>query len=181
MKSRAISRRYARALVNLADREGRVEAIYGQLERLRRAFACEPRLFKLLGSPTLAAEKKAGLLEGVSGYLQLDAILHNLLGLLQQRGRLEYFDALVADYRGAADARLGIVRARVYSASPLEEDARRSIAAKLEQRFGGRAILEPSVDPELLGGIRIEVAGQVLDGTVRSGLRRMAGYLGRNP
>ena len=49
------------------------------------------------------------------------------------------------------------------------------------KRYGKQPALELAVDPELLGGVRIEVAGQVLDGTLRSGLRRMAGYLNLNP
>jgi F-type H+-transporting ATPase subunit delta len=177
VKSTAISRRYAKALVNLAARDGQLEPVYEQLVQLQQVFACEPRLYKLLASPTLAAEKQAGLLAGLSGYLQLNDKLRHLLALLQQRQRLAYFDALVADYRQLADAQLGIVRAQVYSATPLDEAAQQAISAQLGKRFGGRAELELAVDPELLGGVRIDVAGQVLDGTIRSGLRRMAGYL----
>lgn len=177
MKSTAISRRYAKALVNLAARDGQLESTFAQLEQLQQAFACEPRLYKLLASPTLAADKIAGLLEGISNYLQLSANLRNLLGLLQQRQRLDYFDALVADYRELADAHLGLVRARVHSAVPLDAAVQQAITAQLQKRYGGQAVLELAVEPELLGGVRIEVAGQVLDGTIRSGLRRMAGYL----
>jgi F-type H+-transporting ATPase subunit delta len=179
VKNTAISKRYAKALVNLAARDGQLEAIYLQLQQLQQAFACEPRLLPLLSSPTLAADKKAGLLTGLSSYLQLGTILRNLLGLLQQRQRLEYFDDLVAAYREQADARLGIVRAQVFSALPLDTTQQQAITAQLEQRFGKQAALELAVDPELLGGVRIEVAGQVLDGTLRSGLRRMARYLNK--
>ncbi|ABA88199.1 ATP synthase F1, delta subunit [Syntrophotalea carbinolica DSM 2380] len=177
MKSTAISRRYAKALVNLAAPDGQLESTYAQLEQLQQAFACEPRLYKLLASPTLAADKIAGLLEGISNYLQLSTTLRNLLGLLQQRQRLEYFDALVADYRELADVQLGLVRARVCSAAPLDAAVQQAISAQLQKRYGKQAVLELAVEPELLGGVRIEVAGQVLDGTIRSGLRRMAGYL----
>lgn len=177
MKSTAISRRYAKALVNLAAPDGQLESTYAQLEQLQQAFACEPRLYKLLASPTLAADKIAGLLEGISNYLQLSTTLRNLLGLLQQRQRLEYFDALVADYRELADVQLGLVRARVCSAAPLDAEVQQAISAQLQKRYGKQAVLELAVEPELLGGVRIEVAGQVLDGTIRSGLRRMAGYL----
>ena len=181
MKTSAISRRYAKALVNLAARDGQIETIFEQLGRLQQAFACEPRLLPLLSSPTLAADKKAGLLAGLSSYLQLNKTLSNLLGLLQQRQRLEYFDALVEAYREQADARLGIVRALVQSAQPLDAGQRQAISAQLEKRYAKQAALEVAVDPELLGGVRIEVAGQVLDGTLRSGLRRMARYLNQTP
>lgn len=177
MKSTAISRRYAKSLVNLAAPDGQLESTYTQLEQIQQAFACEPRLYKLLASPTLAADKIAGLLEGIGNYLQLSTTLRNLLGLLQQRQRLEYFDALVADYRELADVQLGLVRARVCSAAPLDAAVQQAISAQLQKRYGKQAVLELAVEPELLGGVRIEVAGQVLDGTIRSGLRRMAGYL----
>lgn len=177
MKSTAISRRYAKALVNLAERDGALEEVAAQLARLQQAFACEPRLPALLASPTLAAAKKTGLLEGLGRYLQLSGTVHNLLGLLQQRQRLEYFDALVADYRDLADARLGIVRARVASASALSDAQQQAIREQLGRRFEARVVLENRVAPELLGGVRIEIGGRVIDGTLRAGLRRMAGHL----
>jgi F-type H+-transporting ATPase subunit delta len=177
MKHRVIAKRYAMALVNLAARRQHLEGLGQQLTRLQRAFACEPRLLKLLSSPTLDGTKKAGLLAGLSDYLQLDAELRSLLRLLQQRQRLDSFDALVDVCRQLIDARLGIVRARVDSAAPLEADTARAIEAVLERRFGGKAELDTHVDAQLLGGVRIEVAGQVLDGTLRAGLRRMAVYL----
>lgn len=177
MKSTAISRRYAKALVNLAARDAALEATAAQLDRVQQAFACEPRLLPLMASPTLAAEKKHGLLDGLSQYLQLGPTLHNLLGLLQQRQRLEYFDALVSDYRALADARLGIVRARIASASPLDAAQQAAVRAQLARRFEAEIVLETEVKPELLGGVRIEIGGRVLDGTLRGGLRRMAGYL----
>lgn len=179
MKTTAISRRYAKALVGLAARDGQLEMTFQQLGALQQAFACEPRLLPLLSSPTLSTDKKVGILAGLSSYLQLSPTLRNLLGLLQQRQRLGSFDALVVAYREQADIRLGIVRATIQSAHPLDAAQQQAITAQLEKRYGKQPVLELVVDPELLGGVRIEVAGQVLDGTLRAGLRRMAGYLNK--
>ena len=48
-----------------------------------------------------------------------------------------------------------------------------TLRQKLEKKFGRRMILDCRVDPSLLGGIRVETEGRVLDGSIRSRLQEI--------
>lgn len=64
-------------------------------------------------------------------------------------------------------------RARIESATELDEAAGRQIVADLQKRYGGQLTAEFSVNPSLLGGVRIRVGSDVWDSSVRNRLERL--------
>ena len=64
-------------------------------------------------------------------------------------------------------------RARVESASDLSPETSAHIVENLKRKYGQDLIAEFSVNPELLGGMRIRVGSDVWDGTVRNRLERL--------
>jgi len=174
-----IAKRYARALVELGHEHGRLEEVRRELGRLSEAFGAEPRLGPLLQSPSLAAETKSALLADLADYLQLSRLLRNFVGLLQSKERLRQLGAIAEAFGEQADAALGVQRAQVRSAFPLDEPERRRLKDTLEQRSGRQVVLEEETDPGLLGGLKVELGGQVFDGSVRNRLEKMAEILNR--
>ena len=72
-----------------------------------------------------------------------------------------------------------MVKARITSAQPLDEAQRAGIVAALEKRYGKKVEAEMDVDPELLGGARVQVGDQVIHASVRDALGQMAAALAR--
>ncbi len=177
MSSSVMAKRYASALVQLGCEHDRLEDYGRQLERLVKAFSVEPRLGLLLESPSLSAEKKTAIVQAVADYLELSQTLRNFFGLLLDKERLRQLASIADEYRHQADAALGIQRARVVSAIPLDTTQRESLRHSLAGLSGLKVMLEEEVEPELIGGVRVRLGGQVLDGSVRGQLKRMAEIL----
>ena len=72
-----------------------------------------------------------------------------------------------------------VLRARITSAQPLSEQQRGEIVAALEKRYGKKIEAELDVDPELLGGARVQIGDQVIHASVRDALGQMAAALAR--
>ena len=68
------------------------------------------------------------------------------------------------------DERLGVVRAQVTSARPLDGLQQRELAAKLEQVTGKQVRMEVAIDPSLIGGVIAKVGSTIYDGSVRNQL-----------
>jgi len=177
MSSSVMAKRYARALVQLGCEHDRLEDYGRQLERLVQAFAVEPRLGLLLESPSLADEKKTAIIGGVADYLELSQTLRNFIGLLLDKERLRQLAPIGREFRHQADAALGIQRARISSAIALDTTQLGELRDALAGRSGLQVMLEEEIEPELIGGIRVRLGGQVLDGSVRGQLQRMAEIL----
>ncbi|OEU50912.1 MAG: ATP synthase F1 subunit delta [Desulfuromonadales bacterium C00003096] len=174
MSVSVISKRYSRALVQLGQERNLLDQFREELGRLVKAFAVEKRLAMLLQSPSLPKEKKVGVLAGLVALLELSGEISNFLGLLQSKNRLRYLQQIEEEFGRQADEASGLQRVQVNSAVALQDGERKALIASLAARSGQEIVLEEHCDPALIGGLQVEVDGQMLDGTVRTQLQRIA-------
>jgi F-type H+-transporting ATPase subunit delta len=137
-----------------------------QLERLNVVLQEQPDLRRLLENPTISTQKREKLLKEISNALGFSRRMTRFLEILTERNRLALFDEIVATYRRLLDERLGIVRAVVTAAQPMDTSLQSQLAARLEKVTGKRVRMEVSVDPSLIGGVVARVGGTVYDGSV---------------
>jgi len=173
----AISRRYARALVQLAAEEGRVEAFQCELSKIEAVFAAAPELTEVLTNPAYGIEAKREILKGVISKLGLSATVSNFLLLLLDRGRILHLEQIVASYGILADQISGVVRPELVSALPLDAAQVESIRSSLAKSTGKKVELTVSVDPSLIGGVVTKIGDKVHDGSVRTQLTRIEDIL----
>jgi F-type H+-transporting ATPase subunit delta len=154
------------------------DALEDELFRFERTVAASAELTAALTDRTASAQRRTTLVDDlVTGRVapQTRTLLHRALAAPRGRG----LSAVLVDYgRLAADRREQSV-AHVRVAAPLDPEHRRRLAAALTRLYGKRVQLNVEVDPEVLGGIRVEVGGEVLDGSIATRLddvrRRLAG------
>lgn len=171
--SGSLGRRYARALLPLAKQAGRLEEAGAELHVLARVFA-EPRLAAIIVNPTLGAAARRDLTEGVLAAAGTSTMVANLVRILVQRDRLTHLPDIARAYDALLDRELNRVRVGVRSAAPLPEAVEAEIAALARRLAGKDVIMSSEVDPELLGGVVLDVGGTVYDGSVRTRLARMS-------
>lgn len=101
----------------------------------------------------------------------------NLLRLLAENGRLttlpkvaELFDKLKADVENRVNVLLT-------AAAPVDDETKARISAALKQRFGREINLNFQLDENLIGGARLQADDLVIDGSVRTGLQKLASAL----
>lgn len=174
MSVSVIAKRYARALVLLGQERNALDRFREELGRLVQAFAVEKRLGLLLQSPSLPTAKKEAVLADLVALLQLSGEISNFLGLLQSKDRLRYLPQIEREFSRLADEASGVQRVQVHTAVALQDGERNALSASLAARSGRQIVLEEHCDPALIGGLQVELDGQVLDGTVRTQLQRIA-------
>lgn len=173
MSASALTRRYAKALVELAADEQAVDRYGEELATVAAVFQREELLRLLLDSPTLALEKKAAMVNDLAATLGLSAGMIKFLGLLVDKDRLSYLPQIEATYRRLADDLSGVLRAKITTAVPLDAAQQQAIGASLEKQTGKKVALNVRVDPQLLGGVQAEIGGRLFDGSVRTQLKRI--------
>ena len=103
----------------------------------------------------------------------LSPILARLLQMLAERDRLALLPDLLDIYRARLNEHRGIVRARITTATPLDDGRSAALEQALGQATGREVRIERSVDPALLGGLVAQVGGVVYDGSVTRHLDRL--------
>ncbi|MEI7745512.1 MAG: F0F1 ATP synthase subunit delta [Chloroflexota bacterium] len=100
-----------------------------------------------------------------------------LVDLLVQRGKVHAIPRVAEEFKRLTNAHRGVVAATVTSAVPLTEDETAAIRSRVEAMAGSAVELRTEVDPDLLGGVTIQVRDQLLDASIRGRLERLRDQL----
>lgn len=174
----SVAKRYAKALFALGVEDGTesFEAIGAELARISGTMANE-EIARVASDPTLDPKSRQSIAGHLSEALGLSRTLENFLAVVAENNRLGALRAIETDYRVLVDRRLGRVRARIRSASPLDQEGVRQITDAFARKTGKAVLAHVLVEPELLGGVAVEIEGRVYDGTLRSELERLRASL----
>ncbi len=158
-----------------AERAGRIDDVEDELFRFGRTLDANPRLARLLSDRTAPAAGRIGLLDDVLG----GRANSFTTALLQQEVRLVRGDLTDAVPKLAefAAARRGESVAHVVAAAPLTDDQLRRLENVLSRIYRRTISVQLEIDPEILGGLRITVGDEVVDGTVLSRLNDASAQL----
>ncbi len=153
------------AFLVAAQKADRLDALEEDLFRFERAVAASTELRDAFSLRTSGAERKERLVRDLlESKVGPETLRLAIQAAVAPRG-LRTGVALESYIRAAAARRAQAV-ARVTSARPLTEDQRERLLTGLRRVYGSAIQLEPDVDPRVLGGLRVQVGDDVLDGTV---------------
>lgn len=174
----ALSRRYARAVLELAQEQNALDAVGSDLGRAADVFS-DPRLRAVVLNPGIDAGARKRIVREVVMALGVSATVSNTVRLLADRDRLPILSDIARSYDALVDEVLGRTRVRIRTASALGA-AERTALTELARRIVGKGevLVSSDVDPELIGGVVLDVAGTVYDGSVRTQLARIGRRVG---
>lgn len=160
---------YGQALYSLARDEGLEQKILEEMSALQQAFSEEPAFLRLLSSANLSKEERCRILDD-SFRGKIQQYLLNFLKLLTEKGYIRQFGDCCKAYRGCYNEDNGILPVNAVSAVPLSQEQTEKLIRKLEKITGKTIALTNRVDPDVLGGVRLDYDGKRVDGTVRNRL-----------
>lgn len=164
------ARRYAQAVFELAQEQGRLEEWSRDLAGLADA-AREPSFLTLLETNKMPLDQRLAVVERVLPGVQPQAL--NLVALLATRNRVRLLVPIADAYQGLLDAAQGIEEAEMVTAAPLEPGDVEGLRARLEQMRGRRIRLAHRQDAALLGGMVLRFGDHLVDGSLRTRLEHM--------
>ncbi|UCF09737.1 MAG: ATP synthase F1 subunit delta [Candidatus Bipolaricaulota bacterium] len=171
MISRDIARRYAEALYDLAAEEKSLDAVGDQVGSLVDSLSETPDARTFLVHPLVPRQRKMAFLD--AAFPGLSDSVRGLLGIVIRNAREDHLWLIREEFDAIRVARAGVQRVAVSSASALSDAARERITDRLVEILGRPVELAETVEEELLGGVRVEVEGIVVDGTLRGRLDRL--------
>ena len=172
-----VARPYAEALFRAALEEKRLGPTAEAIDFLAAASRDE-QMRSLLSNPKVSAQQKKDLITSIAGE-RLDSTTKNLVAMLIDGNRAVLIGSIAEQFDALKREHEKVLRARITSAQPLDDEQRRQIVEALERRHGKRIEVELDVDPELLGGARVQIGDQVIHASMRDALAQMAAALAR--
>ena len=170
MSAGVIAIRYARALMNLAEREKQSDQAGEALDALADAMTTEPRLGQAIADPKVPQSAKQAIAAELAEKAGAPALVNNFVRLLADKRRLSLLPEIRSAFHELADARAGRASAIVRSAVALSAAQQDELRDRLEKLSGKKLTLQVETDSALLGGLVARIGSTVWDGSLRNQL-----------
>lgn len=163
-----LTRVYAEALLGAATSAGAPDATLDELEELvADVWKGEPGFALMMTSPAVEPREKERILDQAFGG-RLSATSQNFLKVLVRHGRLQHLEPIVRRARASWDRRQGRRPVTVRSAVPLDPGQQSALIERLTSVLQATPVLRLEVDPELIGGLVVQIGDIVYDSSVRN-------------
>ena len=160
---------YGGSLYDLAAEEGIEQQLLEEIETVSSMLKEIPEYLHLLSLPNLPKKERCALIDEAFGGSVHPYVL-NFMKILCENGTLRELSGCSRAFRERYNRAHGIAEATAVSAVPLTREQTARLSSRLTEITGKKVDLTVKVDPSVLGGIRLDMEGVQLDGTVRSRL-----------
>lgn len=171
----ALSGVYARSLYELAEEAGGRDKILEIADEIEQV--CElargDRMFReFLGSPIVDRQRRSDALRDIFRERVTDLLLRFLL-VLNNRGRLAHIEAIGNAYDRLVHEAFGRVEVDVFTPGPLDAAQVETLKQRIGKALGKEPVVYAYTDPEMIGGLKLRIGDQLIDGSVATRLRRI--------
>ena len=173
MSVKRIASRYAKALMDLAIEQNKLEEVHKDVRTFHET-AKNRDFYLLIKSPIIPKPKKLSVVR-VLFEKAFDKTTLAFLDILIRKGREAYLPEIAMEFFELYRSYRHISSVKITSATPLSADAQQALISKLQAHgaIKENVELEVKVDPQLIGGFIVETEGKVIDTTVLHSLKQL--------
>ena len=171
----ALANVYARSLYELAQQAGgqdKITEVLGELEQVCELLRENRAFGEFMSSPVIDRAKRADSLRRIFENRVTDLTLRFLM-VLNNKGRLGRLESVVAAFDHMVQEAFGRVEVDVFTPGPLGREQIDMLHNRIQQALGREPVLHSYTEPAMIGGIKLRIEDQLIDGSVASRLRRM--------
>ncbi|MEX0653180.1 MAG: ATP synthase F1 subunit delta [Phycisphaeraceae bacterium] len=166
----AVDRAYAKALFEMGEAQGLLDTLADEVDQFGELINEQPDLRRLLAGRTLAAHERTAMLERMFQGNVSD-LLYRFLQVVNRKGRLSSLPGIVQAFADLMTEQRGLIEVDAFVAVRMDEKQASDVAATLGRQLKKEVVLHQYVDPELIGGIKLRLGDQIIDGSVATQLR----------
>jgi F-type H+-transporting ATPase subunit delta len=172
-----IAQVYARSLFEIGQEHDKLDTIHEQLGEFADELAENRDLQVFFFSPYFSSQEKT---EGIGKVVDgADEHFQRFLELLAERHRMPALMRIRREFDRLWAEENKLLPVTITSAVELDEKMAKDIGRRIEEQTGQKVELTTNVDPDVLGGLRMQVGNMIMDATVRSRLERLRKQVAR--
>lgn len=179
MDTGRISVRYAKALLEVAQKNGSANKVYEEMESVSNAFFAVPDLKKAMNNPHVTTDERKKLLLSAAGNESspVSSEFSKFVDLVIDRKRENYFQSISLVFQDLYRKDNNIIIGKLTTATEVSDQVKEKMKALVAQianlPLGGKVEFQSEVDPSLIGGFQLQVESNLLDASVASQLQEI--------
>jgi F-type H+-transporting ATPase subunit delta len=172
MKDHRAARRYSRALFELAQERGELDALERDLAEIGGLLERHDAIKRIVLNSTISpSDKEASLERMLSG--RVSPLALTFLKVLVKKSRFLEFTTVQEDFHKRYEAKKGLREVTALTAQPLTADAETKLLGMLRKKLSSEIRLLAKTDPDLIGGLVLRFDGQEIDASYKNRLREL--------
>ncbi len=165
--------RYAAALFERADDKKELDPVAADLRGLSEILKGSEDLQRLIRSPLYSREQQSQALTAILEKSGAGDLTRRFVLTVAQNRRLFALPQMIDAFLAELSRRRGEVTAEVTSAAPLSDTQRGALDKVLRKEYGDKVQMDLKVDESLIGGLIVRVGSRMIDGSLKSKLRKL--------
>ncbi|MCL2473400.1 MAG: ATP synthase F1 subunit delta [Alphaproteobacteria bacterium] len=168
-----LSDRYAGALLELAEKEGLVDAVALDVDKIKVLWEESADFRSIASDPRLDSKSNEKIVDSIVSAAELNELTRKFLLVAARNHRLNIIPVFIQKFTEALNIKRGEFSARVCVASSLSDEQYKKLADKLSSVLGGKVKLVVKEDASILGGLTVQIGSQLFDASVKTHLEHM--------
>ncbi len=170
---RTVAKRYARALVELADSKNTIDKTKSDFSAFIAAVDAVPAIQKLFSSPVFTPENKKAVIKDLSVKLNMQPLSQRFVEHLAETGRIRYVKDVHDAFLAILSEKQNRAAVRLTTATTVNSADLADIKKKLETLTGKQVDIDAKVDASLIGGAKAQIGSTIYDGSIKNQLSKM--------
>lgn len=164
---------YSEALFSLAIEEKQIDSLLNDFVAFNDSL--DDEIYKFLNHPKITKKDK----KEVVGNAISNSLLKNFIYVLIDNSRIDLLDDTLVEYKKLYDNQNKVLKVTVYSSKVLSDKQKQNLIDSLETKNSRKVELNNVVDTTIVGGLRIEYEGMILDDTINNYLHSLKSNLSK--
>lgn len=164
MKGTKAAARYAKALLDLAIENNKVDQVAADMKYIGEVSAETKEFALFLNSPIVKSDKKIAILKEIFG--QFEEITARFVDLVAKNRREALLPEIAHSFNSQVKEYKGIVPITLFSAVPLADDTKKAILDRISATVKGQLEVTEKIDKDLIGGFVVRMGDTQIDASV---------------
>ena len=171
--SNSTSKSYALALYELAKENSELDQVEDGVNSLNKLLRDSQDFQEMISSPAVGKEEKKNVMLTIADKSNFTQTLKKFLGFLIIKNRLFFLKKIIESFLNLISTNKGELKAKLLSSKKLNEDELEKIKNELAKDFKSPIKIDYKHDPDLIGGLVIQVGSIMIDTSIKSKLMQL--------
>ena len=167
------SKSYALALYELAKENSELNKVEDGMDGIKALLSSSSDFKEMILDPTITKEEKNKVIIKMVDQYSFCQTLKKFFGFLTIKNRLFFLNQIIDSFLDLVSSSKGELKAKLLSSKKLPKAELEKIRSKLSKDFQSPIKIDYKHDPNLIGGLVIQVGSVMVDTSIKSKLRQL--------
>ena len=168
-----IARRYAKALVNLAEKGNDLDNAGKNLIAITEVYKENSELRQVLSDTKVSSRVKLEILKDVLNEIKASKLVDTFSRYLLAKRRIDFLPDIERAFNLLLQEKLGRIEADVTAAYELPKETVKKLVNAISGFSGKEVEVNVTIDPSIIGGIITRIGSTVIDGSIQTHLNQI--------